>query len=425
MAKHSAPSSRSSRPRRAGVVVHSPWRIGLISLLAVALIATLTGLVLLWPRSEPQEHVSPEFTRTYALNQPQVTGTVEYTDSNLCHSPATGLAFDTPPMRPAAEEPADCARSFITLTSGQNAGRNTQLVFWGVAGDPTLEAGDEILLSESTDEEGTVRYSFADYQRSGELWMWAAIIAIIIIAFAAWQGVRSLVGLGYTLGVVFVFLLPALIEGSQPLFVGIVACATIVLVAIPLVHGVNWKSASALGGSLTTLALAALVAWATIDSTRLEGFSSEDNLKLLLYLPSVSIVGVLLCGFIIGALGGLNDVAIAQASTITELYAADPKARPGQLFVSAMKVGRDHIGSMVYTIVLSYTGATLPLLILISAAERPLGQVLTSDLVATELLRSGVGAVALTLTVPITTFIAALTVPDRRPTAIVSQTDPA
>ena len=75
-------------------------------------------------------------------------------------------------------------------------------------------------------------------------------------------------------------------------------------------------------------------------------------------------------------------------------------------------MGRDHIASMVYTLVLTYTGASLPLLLLLSVSERPLVQILTSDVVATEMLRSGIGALALTLTVPITTVIAAYTVPN-------------
>ena len=130
-------------------------------------------------------------------------------------------------------------------------------------------------------------------------------------------------------------------------------------------------------------------------------------------MPGVSIVGVLLCGFIIGALGSLNDISIAQASTVRELNELNPEAGPAELFKSAMKVGRDHIASMVYTIVLTYTGASVPLLMLITAAQRPAGQILSSDLVATELLRSAVGAMALTLAVPITTLIAALTIPQR------------
>ena len=212
---------------------------------------------------------------------------------------------------------------------------------------------------------------------------------------------------------IFAFLVPALLDAHNPLWSALVACSAIILLAVPLVHGMNWKSASAVGGSLTALILAAVLAWATIDGSQLQGYSSEDNLKLLLYMPDVSIVGVLLCGFVVGALGSLADAAVAQASTITELHEADPDARPTQLFLSAMKVGRDHIASMVYTLILTYTGATWPLLMLITAAERPAGQILSSDLVATELLRSGVGAMALTLAVPITTAIAAFTVPQR------------
>lgn len=390
-----------------------PWRVGLVTAIGTALVAMLIGLVLLWPSSATSEHTSEEFESTYALNHPQVEGTVEKTDHSACQSEQTGLAFDTPPLIPEKEE-VDCDRALVKITSGEDEGKMTQLVTYGNAGDPELQPGDNIVLSKATDPTGSVSYAFADYQRSNSLLLWGVVIAIVIIAFAAWHGVRAIIGLGLSLGIVFSFLIPALIAGTNPLWVALAACTAIILLAVPLVHGVNWKSASAVGGSLTALAIAAFLAWAAIDSSQLQGYSSEDNLKLLLYMPNVSILGVLLCGFVVGALGSLADVAIAQASTITELHESDPAASPLELFLSAMRVGRDHIASMVYTLILTYTGAALPLLLLITAAERPAGQILSSDLVATELLRSGVGAMALTLAVPITTLIAAFTVPSRR-----------
>ena len=390
-----------------------PWRVGLVTAIGTALVAMLIGLVLLWPSSATSEHTSEEFESTYALNHPQVEATVEKTDHSACQSEQTGLAFDTPPLIPEKEE-VDCDRALVKITSGEDEGKMTQLVTYGNAGDPELQPGDNIVLSKATDPTGSVSYAFADYQRSNSLLLWGVVIAIVIIAFAAWHGVRAIIGLGLSLGIVFSFLIPALIAGTNPLWVALAACTAIILLAVPLVHGVNWKSASAVGGSLTALAIAAFLAWAAIDSSQLQGYSSEDNLKLLLYMPNVSILGVLLCGFVVGALGSLADVAIAQASTITELHESDPAATPLELFLSAMRVGRDHIASMVYTLILTYTGAALPLLLLITAAERPAGQILSSDLVATELLRSGVGAMALTLAVPITTLIAAFTVPSRR-----------
>lgn len=407
--------SYHARHDDAADTARSPWRVAVLTVLALTLLATVAGLFSLWPQADREDLFSEDFSRTYALNHPQVAGHVEHVDGELCSSPVTGKAFTEPPIPTGINDTAGCRRAVIRLDEGEDAGAYTQLVHWNIAGDPVLEVGDKIVLSESTNPESTNpdatrQYSFADYQRGNALAVWAAVVAVVIIVFAAWHGLRSLVGLAYSLAVVFFFLLPALMEGGNPVAVTLTACSAIVLVAIPLVHGVNWKSAAALCATLIALVLAAFIARWGINSTQLQGFSNEDNLKLLLYLPSVSILGMLFSGFVIGAVGGLNDVAIAQASTVTELAAADPDAGPLALFLSAMKVGRDHIASMVYTLVLSYTGAALPLLMLITAAQRPVGQILSSDILATELLRSGVGALALTLAVPLTTLLAALVV---------------
>ena len=82
-------------------------------------------------------------------------------------------------------------------------------------------------------------------------------------------------------------------------------------------------------------------------------------------MGSVSITGLLLAGFIIGILGVLNDVTVTQASTVFELapiWATETSRRT--IFLGAMRVGRDHIASTVYTLVLAYAGSSLPLLLL-------------------------------------------------------------
>jgi uncharacterized membrane protein len=122
----------------------------------------------------------------------------------------------------------------------------------------------------------------------------------------------------------------------------------------------------------------------------------------------VSITGLLLAGFIIGSLGVLNDVTVTQASTVFELAEAGDNSSRRAVFVGAMRVGRDHIASTVYTLVLAYAGSALPLLLLFSVANRSLGDVLTSESVAIEIARSAVGGIALALSVPLTTAIAAV-----------------
>ena len=253
-------------------------------------------------------------------------------------------------------------------------------------------------------------YTFLDMDRTTTIWLWLGAAVLLIILVGMTRGVLSLIGLGITLAAVMGFLVPALLRGGDPVALAITAGAAILFPVLFLVHGINWKSASALAGTLTTMVLAAGLANLAISTSQLRGLGNEDNLLIQLYLPDVSVTGLLLAGFIIGALGVLNDVTIAQASTVQELYEAAPRSRPMEVFRSAMRVGRDHIASMVYTLVLAYLGTALPLSILLSVSDRPLMQSLTSDVVATELLRSIIGAVALVLAVPITTLIAAYTV---------------
>lgn len=387
--------------------------------IALSVLATVVGVVRLWPGGASAQ-VTPEFHTAFALNRTLVPGTISVVDHRLCSSPSVGQVFESSPKEPldhsqVAAEEGQCTRAVVDLTGGENTGKRTMLVSHNQPGEPTFAEGQRIMLAESTADSGATTYSFADYDRGRALLVWAAVVVAAMLLFASRRGLRALVGLVISLGIIVGFLLPALAAGGNPLALAVVTGAAIVLLAVPLVHGLNWKSAAALGGTLVALALAAWVTVLALHTTRVQGLGDEDNLTIIVYLPGVSVTGLLLCGFIIGALGVLNDATVSQASTVNELAALDPTASPWRLFVGAMAVGRDHIASMVYTLVLTYAGAALPLLLLISVADRPVGATLSSDIMATELMRSGVGTLALLLAVPLTTLIAAWTVPNTEP----------
>ncbi|GAA1471304.1 YibE/F family protein [Corynebacterium felinum] len=391
------------------------WRISLAVFLAIWAIVGIGGVSLMWP-GDKEPNISPDFYTAFPLGHTQLDATIITQQPGACTTNEAGALFDTSPrITPGAD--TDCTWFIAEITEGDNAGMRTLLVNAGQKGEPDLEIGTRIRVIESTDAEGNTRYAFGDLQRANQLIIWAIAMAISIIALALMRGVRALIGLFLTMGVVAYFTLPALLIGANPIAIAVFSGALILLFVVLLVHGFNWKSASALGGTMMALGISALLATAAIEHTNLRGLGEEGNLYILLYLPDVNVIGLMLCGFTIGALGVLNDVAIAQASTVNELAELNPDATPWQLFVSAMQVGRDHISSMVYTLVLTYTGASLPTMLLLSVTDRPIGQILTSDVMATELMRSAVGAFALTLAVPITTIFAAFTVPDTVSTA--------
>ena len=115
-----------------------------------------------------------------------------------------------------------------------------------------------------------------------------------------------------------------------------------------------------------------------------------------------------MAGLLIGALGALTDITIVQASVIRELAHVNPNFGLAELYRRGMNVGLDHIGSLVNTLVLAYTGAALPLLVLLTLSDFSLMRALNLELVASEVVHTLVGSVGLILAVPFTTLIAAL-----------------
>jgi uncharacterized membrane protein len=179
--------------------------------------------------------------------------------------------------------------------------------------------------------------------------------------------------------------------------------------------GPHVRTTVALLGTLASLALVGVLAWLFVASTRFTGLASEDAVLLRLGAAEVNPEGLLLAGIVLGTLGVLDDVTVTQASAVWQLRRANPGWGVGALYRSAITVGRDHIASTVNTLVLAYAGASLPLLLLLRQASRPVATVLTGELIATEVVRTLVGGIGLMASVPLTTLIAAL---------VAARTDP-
>ncbi|MGO1948969.1 MAG: YibE/F family protein, partial [Mycobacteriaceae bacterium] len=338
-----------------------PRSILFIALVA-GFIATAAAVVVQWPAGEVGTEEG--FHQTSNLAREISEGTVALETTGSCNSTSIGRSFDTaPPAEHPSSMPAEgadgaeaasCPQVIVDITSGPDEGRRTLLAVTDAEGSPDLPVGKDVLLSTDVAEDGSHTYAFQDYERTTPVWIWLVITLLAIVAVGAWRGFRAIVGLAVTLGVFGVFLLPALARGGDPVFLAVTACSAVLYLVLFLVHGMNWKTASSLGGTLAAMLAGTALAWFAIDTNELRGLADENNMQIMLYLPEVSISGLLLAGFIIGTLGVLNDVTVAQASTIAELREAAPGASNLKLFTTAMRVGRDHLASTVYTLVLSY-----------------------------------------------------------------------
>jgi uncharacterized membrane protein len=369
-------------------------------------VAVLGGAVWLWPSHQKVDIPLP-FQNSSGGAVTTEAGHVLSSKAANCGSPSAGGVLTADPEQ-APDSGAKCVQTLVAIDSGPNKGANTLLEFSGGPGQPNLAVGDNIRVSRQVDQTGATSYAFFDYQRTWPLIALAAMFAVVIVAVARWRGLRAMIGIVVAFAVLVVFLLPALRGGASAIPVALVASAAILYAVIYLAHGVSLRTSAALLGTLAALLLAALLSWGAIELAHLTGLSEDQNNEVAAYLGNVSITGLLLAGFIIGSLGVLNDVTVTQASTVFELADLGDGTSRRAIFVGAMRVGRDHIASTVYTLVLAYAGSALPLLLLFSVANRSLGDVLTSESVAIEIARSAVGGIALALSVPLTTAIAAV-----------------
>lgn len=276
----------------------------------------------------------------------------------------------------------------------------------------TYGEGDVVLLGAEGGDETTLVVS--DKLRTPSLVSLASLFVMVIILVSGINGVRSLLGLAFSFMVIFSFVLPQIVAGSNPIVVALLASILILMVSYFLSHGINSKSIIAILGTFTALVVTGILASIYGAATGLTGFGSEEAGFLLETLPKESFYKLLLAGIIIGSLGVLDDITISQASIVEELKRANHKLGFAQLFASAMRIGHDHIASLVNTLVLVYAGSSLPLLLLFLSSKTGYIELLNYEALTEEIVRTLVASIGLVTAVPLTTLIASYWYSSRR-----------
>jgi uncharacterized membrane protein len=302
-----------------------------------------------------------------------------------------------------------CQRATIEVTSGPDKGSTFPEI---VQPDQTRRytEGQKVVLAYAPQAPKNLRYSVTDVERGFPLALLAGIFALIVVAVGRMRGLMALFALVVSFGMLTLFILPAILRGDDPLLVAVIGASAIMLVALYLSHGLNARTSVAVIGTLSSLFLIGALGSGFIGWSHLTGNTSDETGLIHALYPGIEIRGLLLAGVIIGSLGVLDDVTVTQVASVWELRDADPNAGWRKLYGAGMRIGRDHIASVVNTLVMAYAGASLPLLLLFSLARRSVFAVAGSELVAEEIVRTLVGSIGLVAAVPLTTVLAALVV---------------
>jgi uncharacterized membrane protein len=268
-----------------------------------------------------------------------------------------------------------------------------------------LAPGDRVLLTLS--REGNNRtYTITEIVRLPSLWPFVVLLAVALVIVGRWKGVASLAGLGASIAVFLLAVLPAVRSGDDPLLATLLGSVGVLVVAVFVVHGFNRKSVAALLGTLGALVLVLVLTAVAISVARITGLGTEDAIFVFVGSAGrIDMPRLVLAGVVVGSLGALVDMAVGQASTVWELSAAG-ELRGRKLYASALNVGRDHIGSLVNTLALAYFGGALPLIVLVSLGFQPLSVSINSEEITQSVMAVLIASIGLVLCVPVTTAIA-------------------
>ncbi len=299
----------------------------------------------------------------------------------------------------------------VRVLEGKYAGQTFEIDYGRrqiVAVGSYFSPGDQLLLTVSEYPDLPAQAYYTDYIRTGPLAVLFTLFVVATLLISGKKGARSLVSMAFSLTIIMAFILPRILGGEDPVWVSVVGSFAILAGTLYLVYGWTVKTHAAVIGTLIALLLTGLLADYFVQFARMTGFSTEEAMFLSQQPQSlvVDFRGLVLGGIIIGSLGVLDDLVITQASVIFELYLLDPTQTWRALYRRGMRIGQDHVAATVNTLVLAYTGAALPLLLLVTGAGADWLGFINREFVTEEILRTLVGSLGLMLAVPLTTLVA-------------------
>jgi uncharacterized membrane protein len=273
-----------------------------------------------------------------------------------------------------------------------------------------LRTGRTVILAEQKIDDTHTEIVVVDIYRANTIFWLLGVFFILVIMVARWQGLLSIVGMLVSLLVLTTFIIPQILAGENPIVVALIGSAIIAALSIYLCHGWSIKSHLALFSIMSILCVVALVSTSAVAAAQIVGLGSEEAYFLQFGATSnINLQGLLLAGILLGALG--DDICVAQIAIVIELKTLKKDISTSELYERGLNIGRDHVASLVNTLILAYAGANLPLFLMFTINEQvPSWVTLNSEVILEEVIRTLAGSIGLVMAVPISTLVAALAV---------------
>lgn len=264
------------------------------------------------------------------------------------------------------------------------------------------KVGDRVIVEKINN-----KYFIGDFYRLDKIFALILIFLFVMFFVIGKESIGSIISLSLSFLIIFGSILNNLINQTDPIITVLLSMIFLVPISFYISHGVNKKTTIAVIGSLSSIVIALILSLIFIRKSFLTGTTAEETGFLVaITQKTFDFQGLLIASIIIGIFGSIDDISINQVSVVEKILSINPKLKDGEVYKKALAVGKDHVKSIINTLFLVYTSASLPLLLLFLASNKSFLEILNYEIVALEIIRTFIATIVIVTTVPITTYLA-------------------
>ena len=272
-----------------------------------------------------------------------------------------------------------------------------------------VKEGTKIIVNADEPENIEPYYTVYQYDRSFGMILFISILCLAVIFIGKGKGVKSIIGLAYSLYLIIYVLLPTVFSGYPPLLMTVLVIALSTVVTLLLLNGHSIKTYSAILSTISGVLLCSLCFYFMSFLLHIDGFSSEEAESLILISAEtgLSIKDIMFAGILISSLGAIMDVAMSITSSLFEIRTHKPDITTKELFHSGLEIGKDMIGTMTNSLILAFAGSAFVSLLVLFSFNVDVKQLMNSNYITIEFAQGITGTLGIVLTVPIASMLCA------------------
>lgn len=298
----------------------------------------------------------------------------------------------------------------VELLEGQTKGNIVNITNYVTAvHNVRVYQGSKIIVVADEPDSTDPYYTVYQYDRGFGMFAFLAILCMAITMIGRGKGIRSILGLVYSMFVIIGILLSMVFSGYPPIPITIIIIGLSTTVSLLLLNGESVKTYSAIAATILGVIFAALCFYLMSIILHINGFSSNESESLILINQStgLKVIDILFAGILISSLGAIMDVGMSIVSSLYEIFHHKPDITSKELFQSGIEIGKDMIGTMTNTLIFAFTGGAFVSLLVLYSYDVDIKQLLFSNYITIEYATSIAGTLGIVFTVPLASLIVA------------------